>query len=91
METCPQYLGLNEDDLRRIGGIAKCDPPIRPQKLVDELWEYVIDGSIDMIASDHSPHPFDKKVVTQENFSSASEGVMGLQTMVPPSLQLRLP
>jgi dihydroorotase-like cyclic amidohydrolase len=51
--------------------------------MVDELWDYVIDGTIDMIASDHSPHTFDKKVVPPENFSIASEGVMGLQTMIP--------
>ncbi len=83
VETCPQYLGLNEDDLRRLGGIAKCDPPVRSQERVDELWKYVMDGTIDMVASDHSPHTFDKKHVPFEAFSKASEGVMGLQTMIP--------
>jgi allantoinase len=83
VETCPQYLGLNEDDLREMGGVAKCDPPVRSKKLVDELWNYVIDGTVDMLASDHSPHPFDRKVVEADNFSYASEGVTGLQTMMP--------
>lgn len=81
-ETCPQYLGLCEDDLYRLGGVAKCDPPVRKKKLVDELWELVIDGSVDMIASDHSPHPFNRKVVDKDNFPYASEGVTGLQTML---------
>lgn len=82
-ETCPQYLALNEDNLREIGGVAKCDPPVRSQELVDELWKYVIDGTIDMLASDHSPHPFEKKVVPKDDFGKASEGVTGLQTMLP--------
>ncbi len=85
-ETCPQYLGLNEDDLIRIGGVAKCDPPVRAKELVDELWKYVIDGTIDMYASDHSPHPFEKKVVAEDDFGTASEGTTGLQTMIPVAL-----
>jgi len=86
VETCPQYLGLTEDDLRRVGGIAKCDPPVRSREAVDELWEFVIDGTIDILASDHSPHPFDKKVVPEAEFWKAGEGVTGLQTMVPVAL-----
>ncbi|MBP1927353.1 allantoinase [Sedimentibacter acidaminivorans] len=82
-ETCPQYLGLCEDDLYELGGIAKCDPPVRPRELVEELWKLVIDGTVDMIASDHSPHPFERKVVDKDNFPFASEGVTGLQTMFP--------
>lgn len=85
-ETCPQYLGLSEDDLREIGGVAKCDPPVRSRELVDELWKYVIDGTIDILASDHSPHPFEKKVVPKDKFGEASEGVTGLQVMLPVAL-----
>ncbi len=83
VETCPQYLGLNTDDLFAKGGIAKCDPPVRPQEAVDYLWEYVFDGTVDMIASDHSPHPFEKKVVPLDEFDKASNGCTGLQTMIP--------
>lgn len=82
VETCPQYLGLCEDDLKRLGGVAKCDPPVRNQDNVDKLWNYVIDGTIDMLASDHSPHPFDKKIVGENEFNKASEGVTGLQAMI---------
>lgn len=83
VETCPQYLGLNENDLLTKGGVAKCDPPVRCQETVDKIWEQVIDGTIDMIASDHSPHPFEKKFVKENEFNKASEGVTGLQTMIP--------
>lgn len=83
VETCPQYLGLCEEDLIRLGGVAKCDPPVRPQAMVDDLWNCVLEGKVDMIASDHSPHPVDRKVVDTNNFPYASEGVTGLETQLP--------
>lgn len=82
-ETCPQYLGLCEDDLRKLGGVAKCDPPVRSEESVEQLWECVKAGMVDMIASDHSPHPFSKKTVPAQRFDEAAEGVTGLQTMLP--------
>lgn len=83
VETCPQYLALCEDDLYERGGVAKCDPPVRSRENVEKMWEYVKSGKIDMIASDHSPHPFEKKVVPAEDFPRAAEGVTSLQTMLP--------
>lgn len=79
-ETTPHYLALNVDDLREQGGVAKCDPPLRTQEYVDKLWEYVIDGTIDMIASDHSPQTFDMKFVAEDEFHKASQGMPGIQT-----------
>ena len=39
VETCPHYLALTVDDLNEIGPLAKCCPPLRKRKDVDELWE----------------------------------------------------
>lgn len=86
VETCPQYLGLCEDDLLELGGVCKCDPPVRSRENVDRLWQHVIKGDIDMLASDHSPHPFAKKMVDKNEFHKASEGVTGLQALVPVAL-----
>lgn len=83
VETCPQYLALSDKDLYELGGVAKCDPPVRPPEAVDELWQYVLDGTIDLIASDHSPHSFQKKTPVNGNFWPVSEGVTGVQTMLP--------
>ncbi len=83
VETCPQYLALCHDDLYERGGVAKCDPPVRSREDVEKLWEHVLAGRVDMITSDHSPHPFAKKVVPKEDFPRAAEGVTGLQTMLP--------
>lgn len=83
IETCPQYLALDEDDLVKVGAFAKCDPPVRRRETVEELWKYVLDGTVDMIASDHSPHSFEKKTAEGGNFWTVSEGCTGVQTLLP--------
>jgi allantoinase len=55
-ETCPQYLFLTEKRMREIGPYGKVNPPLRPQQERDKLWEYVLDGTIDTIGSDHAPN-----------------------------------
>lgn len=82
-ETCPQYLGMNEEDLEAIGAVAKCDPPVRTAEEVEKLWEYVLDGTVDIIASDHSPHPFSHKTEREGDFWTVAEGCTGIQTMLP--------
>jgi len=83
IETCPQYLALDEDDLVEGGAFAKCDPPVRRRETVEELWKYVLDGTVDMIASDHSPHSFEKKTAEGGDFWTVSEGCTGVQTLLP--------
>jgi len=83
IETCPQYLAIDEEDLINIGGYAKCDPPVRKRETVEEMWKYVLDGTIDIIASDHSPHSFEKKTPENDNFWTVSEGCTGVQTLLP--------
>ena len=60
-ETCPHYLVLTEDDLERLGAVAKCAPPLRPQAEQDALWALLSDGTLPMVASDHSPAPAEMK------------------------------
>ena len=56
-ETCPHYLVFDEDDLERLGAVAKCAPPLRPRCEVDSLWQALVRGEIQIVASDHSrPH-----------------------------------
>lgn len=52
-ETCPHYLTLTEEDLMRIGALAKCAPPLRLKPAQDALWEYLRAGEITTIGSDH--------------------------------------
>jgi allantoinase len=54
-ETCPHYLLYTEDDLDRLGGLAKCAPPFRSIADREGLWAMLADGSLPMVVSDHSP------------------------------------
>lgn len=89
VETCPHYLALDESDLERLGPIAKCAPPLRGREEVEELRSAVLDGTIDLIASDHSPCPPEMK--SAPDIWSAWGGISGVQTMLPVLLELGLP
>jgi allantoinase len=61
-ETCPQYLAFDASALDRVGPYAKCNPPLKTPDDVAALWEGVLDGTIDLIDTDHSPFiPADKE------------------------------
>jgi allantoinase len=60
-ETCPHYLSLTDEDVEQLGAVAKCAPPIRSQGEQEALWRHLADGSLEMVASDHSPSPPDMK------------------------------
>jgi len=79
-ETCPHYLVLTEDDVERIGPLAKCAPPIRAQSEQDALWTALADGILPMVASDHSPAPAEMK--TSSDFFRVWGGISGCQTLL---------
>jgi allantoinase len=82
-ETCPHYLVLDEDDLKRIGPNARCGPPIRPRASVDALWTHVLDGAVDMIASDHCPYLPEQKEPGRTSIWNAGMGLTGVETLGP--------
>ncbi|WP_413378881.1 allantoinase [Alkalihalobacillus sp. 1P02AB] len=55
VETCPHYLYFSLDEFEQIGELAKCAPPLRPRDEVEELWQALKAGEIDLVSSDHSP------------------------------------
>lgn len=78
VETCPHYLFFTEEDLEPIGVAAKCAPPLRGAEEHAKLWTEVLDGHVDLIASDHSPaHPSRKK---PGDFRASWGGVAGVQS-----------
>ncbi len=78
-ETCLQYLLLTQDALTKMGGRAKCNPPLRTQEDVDGLWERIVDGRIDIVTSDHSPYPLYRKETA--NIFDAYAGIPGAETL----------
>lgn len=79
-ETCPHYLVLSEEDAEALGNVAKCAPPLRPREESEALWAALADGSLPMVASDHSPAPWALKGA--EDAFAAWGGISGCQTML---------
>lgn len=80
VETCPHYLFFNGEDIPLDDSRFKCTPPIRSKENNEKLWEALEDGTIDMIASDHSPCTHDLKA---KIFSDAWGGIASLQVSFP--------
>src|SRR5829696_8494754 len=82
-ETCPQYLMLDTDDLVRLAGFARCAPALRERTEVDAIWESVLDGTIDLICSDHCPYTIESKQTGDDDIFQAPLGLSGVQTLLP--------
>jgi dihydroorotase-like cyclic amidohydrolase len=80
-ETCPQYLLLNtEHDMGRLGGILRLNPPIREARHNQPLWDALLDGTLDMIATDHAPHTPEEK--TRASIWDCDCGFPGVETQM---------
>ena len=82
-ETCPHYLDFDEQDFERLGPALKCAPPIRDASSRERLWQHVLAGDIDLVASDHSPCPADMKSRGDNDIWEAWGGVTGIQSLLP--------
>ena len=78
-ETAPHYLVLTEDDLREDGSF-KMNPPLRTQADRQALIEGILDGTVDMIATDHAPHSAQEKA---KGLAGSAMGIVGLETAFP--------
>jgi dihydroorotase len=84
-ETAPHYFTITEKAVSECGTFAKMNPPLRTETDREAICEGLADDTIDAIATDHAPHASKEKDVA---FSSAANGIIGLETAV--SLSLRL-
>ncbi len=78
-ETAPHYLVMDENDLQEDGRF-KMNPPLRSSEDKEALIEGVLDGTIDMIATDHAPHSAEEKA---KGLSGSAFGIVGLETAFP--------
>ena len=76
VETCPHYLFFDADDVASVGAALKCAPPIRHAGR-DALWDALLRGEVDYVASDHSPST---RALKEGPFTSAWGGVSGIQS-----------
>ena len=78
-ETAPHYLLLDEHDLKEEGRF-KMNPPLRTPADREALLAGLLDGTIDMIATDHAPHSAEEK---SGGLSGSAFGIVGLETAFP--------
>ncbi|MCJ1687909.1 allantoinase AllB [Rathayibacter sp. VKM Ac-2927] len=78
-ETCPHYLTFDAETIPDGGTQFKCCPPIRDERNRELLWKGLLDGTIDLIASDHSPATAELKFAHDGDFGLAWGGISGLE------------
>jgi allantoinase len=83
VETCPHYLHFQAEAISRGATQFKCAPPIRSAENREELWRALKDGTIDLVATDHSPCPPQMKRFAEGNFQTAWGGIPSLSVALP--------
>ena len=81
-ETCPHYLLLTEEALRKRDADYRMNPPLRSEADRQALLEGLKDGTIDAIATDHAPHTPEEKA----DFLTAPNGSIGMETSLAAAL-----
>jgi allantoinase len=82
IEACIHYLTLDEDnDVRRLGGKAKINPPLRPRAEVEALWHHLAAGNVTVVSTDHVSWSEDRK--TDPNMLKNASGIPGLEVLLP--------
>lgn len=81
VEILPQHLTFVAPDVyERWGSYAQMNPPIRESRHREGLWKAVLDGTVDVLASDHAPHAREEK---DKPYPESPSGFPGVQTLVP--------
>ncbi len=60
-ETAPHYLLRESKEMAKVGPLLKMNPPVRDKDHGEVLWDGLLNGTVDMIATDHSPHTLEEK------------------------------
>ena len=84
-EATPHHFMLTEEAVRGYDTNTKMNPPLRNNVDLAAVRAGLADGTIDAIATDHAPHHYDEKNV---EFNLALNGIVGLETLLPLTLQL---
>jgi dihydroorotase len=79
-EATPHHLLLSQADAAELGTYGRMNPPLRSEERREALFERLLSGRIDIVATDHAPHTHEEKNTT---LKSAPSGVPGVETMLP--------
>jgi allantoinase len=81
-EACIQYLCMTEEDLVRLEGFGKCNPPFRKADEVERVWEQLLAGNVAYVSTDHAPWPRARKEYKGDIFAVGA-GLTGMQSFAP--------
>ena len=84
-EVTPQHLLLDRFAYERLGTLAQLNPPLREEADRQLLWQALVDGVIDCLATDHAPHTFAEKA---RPYPRSPSGMPGVETLLPAMLSL---
>ena len=79
-EVTPHHMFLSRADLKELGTYGRMNPPLRRERHRQRVFQRVIDGTVDIVASDHAPHTSEEKDV---GIWDAPSGVPGVETTLP--------
>ncbi len=79
-EVTPQHLLLDISAYEKLGTLAQMNPPLKYPRDREILWQALLDGVIDFIATDHAPHTLEEK---GKGYPHAPSGVPGVETSLP--------
>ena len=80
VEVTPHHLLLSTEDLPDLGTLGRMNPPLRDEQRRAAVWDRLVDGTIDIVATDHAPHTRAEK---DASIWEAPSGVPGVETMLP--------
>ena len=81
-EACLQYLCMTEEDVVRLEGFGKCNPPFRTADEVERMWDRLVAGKVAYVSTDHAPWPMDRKQYKGDIFAVGA-GLTGMQSFAP--------
>ena len=76
-EVTPHHLLLTDEQLKTYDGLYRVNPPLREARDAEALKQALLDGTVDVVATDHAPHGSEDKCV---EFEHAKPGMLGLET-----------
>lgn len=79
-EACPHHFTLTDERLRTFDSNFKVNPPLRTQEDIEAVIAGLVDGTIEILATDHAPHAPEKKM---RELDQAPFGIVGLETLIP--------
>lgn len=75
-EACPHHLFFNVDDYARLGSRIQMNPSVKTKADNEAIWQGLLDGDIDLIATDHAPHTLEEK---QQPYPASPSGMPAVE------------